>query len=97
MNFKTSFDNVVTIFKSKDGKRITSAVGTLIGILLYLLIIKVPFILARELTLDFITKKIGPNILVTILYWAFEILYYLLFLFIGQKMFTKAFNPKKTE
>lgn len=94
MEFKKSFDNMINIFKSKDSSKIIKAIGNILMIIIYLCVIKVPFIFCRDMCLDYLVKNITNKLFNKLIYLGFEFLYILIIILVGKVLITKIFKPK---
>lgn len=58
----------------------------IIVLILYLCLLKVPFIFCRDITYDYFYERLTNNVFSTVLYWAFEVLYLLIVLWMILKI-----------
>lgn len=61
-------------------------------LVLYLCLIKVPFIFCREVSLDYFYDKVSSDLFLNFLYWSIEILYVLVVIWLILKIRAHKFN-----
>lgn len=82
--------------KEKNNKEKFIITRDLIIYIFFLLFTKTPFILVRDIVIDYFNSKSSVNILGNIFFYMFELLYILLFIFMLKKWFTKKFSTENT-
>ncbi len=91
---KISLKKLLEVYKSKDSKKIFIATKDLIIFILVLCFLKIPFIFFRDMVVDYFNKMNMENILSSLFYWLFEVLYLLFVILILKKWLIKKYGTK---
>lgn len=92
---KYSIKQFVNIYNSKDKKKFLRVTKELVVYILVLCLLKLPFILCRDVVVDYFNKMNVKSTLGFVFYWLFEILYILFILLMLKTWLIKNFGAKK--
>lgn len=94
---KYSIKQFLNVYKSKDSKKIIKVTKNLIIYVLVLCLLKLPFIFCRDISVDYFNKMNVKNILDSILYYLFELLYILFIILMLRNWLLKEFGTNKKD
>lgn len=89
---KNSLNNLIIILKSKNSKKKLIIVKDSLIYILILCFLKTPLVLIRDLVVDYFNNMDIENILGTIFYWLFEILYILFIILMIRNWLIRKFS-----
>lgn len=97
IELKNSLNNLMTIMKSTNSKKKIIIVKDFLIYVLILCFLKTPFILIRDVVVDYFSNMNVGNILARLFYWSFEILYILFTILMIRNWLIKKFSTNNND